>query len=780
MDDRENQLPGKRKAKDDDDDDEDVNPESATNKRLRGETTNSILNVGIQLGTQLSVADKNLGSATTVDEEKAAEKSIQDVEEKVKQIIPSTVDRIFSGDVIENVTGQKRPSSEISSGINNLAKIPVSIPASQQYETEMTKFHARKKARELNEFADNLERRQQSIIAAAADIAQYKVKVCTHSQHINLPKVLETVVAAKKLIRKEPILKRSPSVTKLLLNIVDLHNTKNTPKEIQEQCQNLGEAIIKSETKFSVQEKVQLTDFVLMIRDTMSLMSDETLPVLQKYVNSIKESDEYQEYSDAQQRAIDVLAPTFRCCSAFTNWITRLPKVIGESKPYKWTKTAIEWGFNPWAVSTVGSWLNQEAVIQSVRDGGLLPESYPTEYLSFKLAFILSTLVFGSSIYFYYLKKFREEPIPTPTGTSSEPTLSSKETSSSGKTLASLPHDNPFKAEYDIYKFTEFLQNVRKDYFPNIEERQEKDRQSMEQINQFGSMKHRVEAAISDKCELDRHAEKVAANEKTQYKNLLNLPQKTPSEVSTAVIGHRRVRQTNTAHPSAKKLVDEIIEASNKPAPYQEGASAAADSFPQDEQIPRHQQPLTFANFGTSAGSYVTADARNTQISAATADTAALNQAASEAAADAAALAQAAARHDAGNNNKMSFRRMRKSVRKSKRRSVKKSLHKSKRKSVKKSTKKPLRKSVKKSVRKSVKKSPRKSVRKSVKKSLRKPLKKSLRKPLKKSVRKSLRKPLKKSVRKSLRKPLKKSLRKSLKKSVRKSSRKNKQMKKSR
>jgi hypothetical protein len=795
-----NEQPGKRKATDDD---QDVDPESQTNKRLRGET-NNLLNLGIELQTALAQPVRDLANATTVADATTAEASIKEAEASIKEAeeaadkkILDIVDRILSGNVTENVTGKKRSSREISSSINDVARFdvkipgkipdkkparkPVTIPASQQYETEMSKFHARKKAKELNDFADNLERHQQIIIAAAADIAQYQARVC--EENINLPKVLRTVVAVKEIIDKEPILKKSPNVTKLLLNIIDLHNTKNTPIQIQKKCQLLGEMIIsKEETDFTVQEKVELTSLILMIRDTMSLMSDETLPIIQQYVKSIKNdhghTELYQTYTRAEQRAIDVLAPTFRCCSAFTNWITRLPKAIADSKTFKWTKTAIEWGFNPWAVSTIGSWLNQEAVIQSVKDGGLLPNVYPTEYLSFKLAFILSTLVFGSSIYFYYLKKFREEPIPLPTNTSSEPisNSNSKETSSSGTTLASIPHDHPFKEEHDIYKFTEFLQKVREDYFPNIEERVEKDRKSMNEINQFGSMKHRVEAAISDKCELDRHAAKVAASEKTQYENLLNIPQdkRTALEVSSAVIGHRRVRQINTAHPSAKKLVDEIIEASNKPAPHREGASAAADSFPQDQQIPRQQQPLTFSNFGTAAGIYVTADASNNQRSAATADTAALNQAASEAAADAAALAQAAATND--NKTVMQFRRMRKSVRKSKRRSVKKSLRKSKRKSVKKSTKKPLRKSVKKSVRKSLRKSVRKSVKKSPRKSVRKSVKKSLRKPLKKSVRKSV----KKSVRKSLRKPLKKSVRKSLKKSVRKSTRKNKQMKKSR
>jgi hypothetical protein len=744
-------------------DDEDVNPQSETNKKLR-EQTEAILGVSEALG--VAVTEQKNAAATPGSAAEKAVESIKNAEENAKRKIDEITDEITDPNKKSKTENETGPSSEneqlpntkqISSSINTLVKIPVkipviksvinpvTIPVAQQYEVEMAKFYARKKAKELEEFADNLERHQESIITAAADIAEYQARVCKDPNAINLPKVLQTVVAAKELILKEKILNKSPSVKKLLLNIVDLHNTKNTPIEIQNLCQAIGKEIIKAPTTtFSVQEKVQLTDFVLMIRDTMSLMSDETLPIIQRYAKSIQNSSEYQHYSRAEQRAIDVLAPTFRCCSAFTNWITHLPQAISSSKAYKVTKTAIEWGFNPGTVASLGSWLNQEAVIDSVRNGGLLPDTYPTEYLSFKLAFILSTLVFGSSIYFYYLKKFREDQAKLPTvsrsepvnGSSNDPELSTEPGS------AKVAEDHPLKLDQDVYEFSNFLQDVRKDYFPNIEERAEKQKISMKKINEFGSMKHRVEAAVSEHGEFSQDVEEVASKRKPQSQN--NQP-----------IGPRRVRQIGTNDPQAKSLIQGILESAGQPAPQQEGAAAAADSHPQEQDLqPRLE--LSFANFGRAANIYVTADSKITPECAAAAD------AASELAATARNATQGST------SGKMSFRRMRKSVSKSKR----KSLRKSKRKSARKSVRKTVKKSAKKPLRKSVKKSLRKSPRKPLKKSVRKSLRKSPRKPLKKSVRKSLRKSKRKSLRKSLRKPVKKS--------IRKSTSKNRQMKKSR
>ena len=608
----------------------------------------------------------------------------------------------------------------ISEDINELAELPVW----QKFDVAQASTYARNRAQKLTEYANNLDRHCETIVAAATDIAKYKTTVS--ETDTKLPVVLFTMAKAREKIYTNLLLKRSESITKLLLNIIDLHKTTETPQRIQQRCLALGNKIIRH-NKFSIAEKVQLTSFVLIIRDTMALMTNETLPALQTYIKSIQGSEEYKQHSIAEQRVISALTPAFRCCSAFTSWLTNIPRTVANSTFTKFVTKAIGWGFNPGTVATVGTWLNQEAIIHSMGVSGSVPEVYPTEYLSFKIAFVLSTLVFGSTVYFYYQnKKDRDlQPqVPTRTQSSSDiehrrEQLEEELKQYGAQTIQDLPSDHPLKKDTDLYGVFNFLQKFQKDYFPDIEDKMQRDSVPI--------LPNILNPAILEILPLDQTTYFDALNTKEEASAkasdlTLQTATKEKKNIVRAISGTvikqgnnpiiRRVRQIDTSKSDAKTFVNAIINA----PPQQPGAAAAADTDMDATQQLSSQgsQPIQSGSQGSA------------------------------------------------------FRRKRKSVRNS----------------VRKSKGKPVRKSLRKSKRKSVRKSLRKSKRKSVGKSKRKPVRKSLRKPLKKSVRKSLRKPVRKSLRKSLRKSKRKSLRKpvkkSLKKSVRKSTRKNKVMKKSR
>ena len=634
-------------------------------------------------------------------------------ETQVEQV-PVIAQEIIDRSAIDEVAGKRKTGSEdkvaeadkadkvekeIPEYINKLAELPVW----QKYQVASTVAQARNRAQKLNEYADNLDRHCETIVAAAADIAAYKPKVSETGK--DTPLVLETVVKARNQINNNPLLKKSESITKLLLNIIDLHNTKETPEGIQQLCQQLGNKIIRH-NKFSVAEKVQLTAFVLIIRDTMALMSMETLPALQVYIESVRHTEEYEKQSNAEKRVIRALTPAFRCCSAFTNWITHLPGRIAESQAAKWAGTLTKWGFNPGTVGSLGSLLNQEAVINSVTEGEGLPSEYPTQSLFFKVSFLMSIIVFGSTVYFYFHnKKINGEDRPVPTKTKSEPSVRAQLVEDLKDENFVLPEDHPLRYDQDILGVFTFLQNLKKDYFPDIEDQAEAEAASAETqpiIN--GGLIEQILPIQQQQVDSDllTIAEKERTKSAILSSNIRNV-----RTISDAVIGQEKPKL-------AKQFLNSII----NPQQPEAAAAAAVDDiaktqealYVMDSEQENIGQPGIFGrdpkDAAAKSGLHPERFGRDPKD-----------------AAPAPAPAPAPS----------SFRRIRKSKRKSPRKSVRKSAKKSPRKSVRKSK----RKSVKKSVRKPVKKSVRKSKRKSVRKSIRKAVKKSVRKSKRKSTRKN-------------------------------------------
>ena len=622
-----------------------------------------------------------------------------------------------------------QPTLPINTRINKIAIKIAKIPQWQEYEALSDIDMAQRRAQRLTEYAANLNRYRETISTAAVDIATYDPSISLTGE--NLQQVLTTVANAQSTINKHPLLKKSKSITKLLLNIVELHKTENTPQQIQVECRDLGNLIIEH-PNFTIDEKAQLTSFVLMLRDTIALMSDESIPVIKNYVKGIHRSQEFQNHSLLEQKVINALRPAFRCCSAFTNWIQNLREDIPKSTPFKWTKKLVEWGFNPGTVFSIGSWLNQEAVIHSVVETGKVPEVYPTQYLLFKIAFLTSVAVFGSTVYFYYLDKVRSDTTsragPPVASASSPPTLSR----SPSVQQSDLLSDDPIRQDEYVFSIYQFLQKFKKDYFPDIEykEAEAAVRQSLPTLTDevLGGLTQK-EKFNSELLQTMTEQASQAEEEASQAEK--NIPQLASSEdkkkaMSRTISSSIIAKQPQTVIRTLRQISSAQYNTSlDLATPTIQGAAAAAEDL--DDKSKRPGDELHKESHKKLKGS-------------------------------------------------SAFRRIRKSKRKSVRKSKRTSVRKSPRKQLKKSVRKSLRKSKRKSLRKSLRKSKRKSVgkskRKSVRKSLRKPVRKSLRKPVKESVRKSLRK----SKRKSLCKPVKKSL----KKSIRKSTRKNKVMKKSR